>query len=383
MNRSTTFTICRELILVVLFVAIGAGGIKATEARTQADREMIVSVDVTPSKPNNGTSLVSCLAPLMATVGQPEWTPARLMGVMGHAFHYEMKRAAATVYHDAPDWWFALDYLPELGTFTKFSVSNRDKGVDRHEVMREARVAVQASLARGIPVLVWQPMTLEMKENGLGAACWGLIVGYNQEEQSYTIRHPFVRETFTIRYDAFGPADPFEAFEVRILETPNAEDKRDLHRKALQNAVRFANGTQYTDETFKTPDGKQKKPYGFAAYDTWRDAFTSGEKLKSGPRRQRHNALMVRRKRRGAAAYLRELTTIFPEAAEHLEAGAAQYDRELQVANSLVELFESVGERDEYTEAERASAGKLIAEAVKTERKAVAQIEAALAVIEK
>ncbi len=379
MNRSATARRCVE-ILIVLLVVITADGIQATEIGAEGDRKLNVTVDVAPSRPNNGTSLVSCLAPLMATVGHPEWTPARLMGVMGHAFHYEMRKGAATVYHDAPDWWFALDYLPELGTFTRFSVSKRDEGVDRYKVMREARAAVRASLARDTPVLVWQPMTLAMKESGLGAYCWGLIVGYNENEESYTIRHPFVRETFTIGYDAFGP---FEAFDVRILETPNTEDKRDLHRKALQNAVRFANGTQYTDETFKTPDGKQKKPYGFAAYDTWRDAFTSGEKLKSGPRRQRHNALMVRRKRRGAAAYLRELTTIFPEAAEHLEAGAAQYDRELQVANSLVELFESVGERDEYTEAERASAGKLIAEAVKTERKAVAQIEAALAVIEK
>jgi hypothetical protein len=382
MNRSTTARGCVE-ILIVLFVVIAGDGIQATETRTEDDWKPNVTVDVEPSRPNNGTSLVSCLAPLMATVGHPEWTPARLMGVMGHAFHYEMKKGAATVYHDAPDWWFALDYLPELGTFTKFSVSKRDEGVDRYEVMREARAAVRASLARDTPVLVWQPMTLAMKESGLGAACWGLIVGYNENEESYTIRHPFVSETFTIGYDAFGPADPFEAFEVRILETPNTEDKRDLHHRALQNAVRFANGTQYTDETFKTSDGKQKKPYGFAAYDTWRDAFASGEKLKSAPRRQRHNALMVRRKRRGAAAYLRELTTIFPEAAEHLEAGAAQYDRELQVANSLVELFESVGGRDEYTEAERVSAGKLIAEAVKAERKAVGQIEAALALIEK
>ena len=224
-------------------------------------------------------------------------------------------------------------------------------------------------------------MTEDMKENGIGAYCWGLIVGYDEEDETYTIRHPFVHESFTFAYNAFDPATP-GGFEVRVLQEGNSDDKRALHLEALQNAVRFANGTKYTDENFRRPDGKQAARYGFAAYDVWRKAFTSGEPLASGPQRQKHNAEELRLKRRAAAVYLRELTTVFPEAAEALEAGAAYYDSELPPVDSLVELFDSIGDREEYTEVERAEAGRLIDHALEAERKALSQIEMALATIE-
>ena len=57
---------------------------------------MIVMVDVSPSQPHQGTTLASCLCPLMQAVGRPEWSMARLQGVLGHAFQFDMKRGRLT-----------------------------------------------------------------------------------------------------------------------------------------------------------------------------------------------------------------------------------------------------------------------------------------------
>ncbi len=59
---------------------------------------MNVTVDVSPS--NQGETLPSCLAPLMKSVGRPEWSVERLKGVMGHAFQFQMTEDGQHVMHD-------------------------------------------------------------------------------------------------------------------------------------------------------------------------------------------------------------------------------------------------------------------------------------------
>jgi hypothetical protein len=47
-----------------------------------------VGVDVVPTEPHRGTTLASSLEPVMHTLGQTGWTPARIQGVLGHVFHF-------------------------------------------------------------------------------------------------------------------------------------------------------------------------------------------------------------------------------------------------------------------------------------------------------
>ncbi|MBT3211404.1 MAG: hypothetical protein HN345_05260 [Planctomycetaceae bacterium] len=344
---------------------------------------MDVRADIEPTKPNYGTSLVACLNPIMQSAGRPEWTMARLQGVMGHAFHFEMKEKAGTVYHDAPDWSFALHHMDELGTFNTINANHNDKESDRQALRREARDAVVVGLNRGMAALVWSPLSPEMKAGpGPHPVCWGLIVGYNEDDETYTVRHPWVKDQYTVRYDLIGHEDGDDWLNVRVLQEPNDTASAALHIEALQNAVKFARGVQYSNENFRRPNGKQVTPYGFAAFETWVEAFESGVELGSSPNRQEHNANMLKFKRQAAADYLRELVAIFPKAAEPLKAGAAHYDREQKKVHLLSQLFSKVGERESMTKEERANAAKLITEALEAERAAIEQIEGALAMLE-
>lgn len=365
---------------LLLAVVLASGFIQGTDATPASDPP--VQVDVNPAEPNYGTSLAACLNPLMEVAGRPEWTMARLQGVMGHAFHFEMRKGAGTVYHDAPDWWFAMNYFDELGTFKTFSVNKKDEDVDLPAVKREARDSILVGLARGIPAVMWSPMSLEQKKQGLGGVCWGLIVGYDEAEETYTVRHPWVKEQYTVRYDMIGHADPVEWFSVRILKEVKPDTDRALYLESLRNAVAFAEGTQYSDATFKDSKGKQHKPYGFAAYETWKAAFESGEKLGREPDRQRWNAVMLRNKRTAARDYLKEMVKELPEAGDHLEAGANYYDEELAVVAELLALLDGARRQETFSPEQRTEAGRLIGEALAVEKRAVGEIRKAVEVLQ-
>ena len=292
---------------------------------------MNIMVDVTPS--NLGDTLPLCLTPLMQVVGRPEWSRARLEGFMGHAFHFEMVEDGGGVMHDNIDWGLALDFVPQLAEFREFNANKHDTDVDLPALKREARDAVREGLEEGFPALVWQPMSLEQKASdhpAHHAYCWGLVVGYNEAEETYTVRHPYVADTYTVRYDLIGHADPVEWFNVKVYVQPVAQDEKEMHRTALGNAIAFARGVRYTDEQFFKNNGNPSIPYGFAAYELWREAFES----KDVPLEiSHHHAETLKGRRLLAAEYMRELVALFPKAADPLESAAMHYDRELESLN--------------------------------------------------
>ena len=70
-----------------VLAVLGAASISHAHGAGELEPEpMNVTVDVEPLQPHKGTTLASCLHPLMAATGRPEWSMARLQGVLGHAF---------------------------------------------------------------------------------------------------------------------------------------------------------------------------------------------------------------------------------------------------------------------------------------------------------
>ncbi len=338
---------------------------------------MNVTVDVKPLQPHKGTTLASCLHPLMAAAGRPEWTMARLQGVLGHAFQFAMEEGGGMVFHDNLDWSLAVDLLPELGRFRVYEANDKSADVDWPALRSEGRDAAVASLERGIPVLVWQPMSLEQKESdhpAHHAYCWGLIVGYDPEGETYTVRHPFVEVDYVVRYDALGPGDPGGWFNVTVWEAPTEADERATHLMALGNAVALAEGTR-----FEQAGRPQARPQGLAAYEAWVAAFDSAAVIDQP---SRHHAKILTWRRELAADYMRELTGLLPEAAEPLAAAADDYDREHRALQTLSALVEAAHQRGEYTADELAEARRLIAAALEADRAAVGRIEAARAILD-
>ena len=365
-----TMTNLVSVVATIVFAVVMIETTQDTDAAT--DKSMNVAVDVTPTKPHVGTTLCSTLSPLLGSVGQPEWSMARLQGVLGHAFHFEMKPGGGPVMHDNLDWGDrALKKMNDIVDFRSFNANKnwKTKGIDRPAVEREARDAVRRTLDRGVPALVWQPMSVEQKKNGYHAYCWGLIVGYNEPDETYTIRHPFMPDDYTVRYDAIGHTDGAQWFNVKIFEKLSDKDQKTIHVEALQNALASANGERYK---------RKKSSHGFAAYETWRKALESKE-VPLEP--SRYHAEILKGRRLAAAAYARELVTVFPEAKDPLEAAATQYDREVAALEPLYDLLEAARDREAITSSQRAEARRLIGEALAADRAAVARIEAVLAVL--
>jgi RNA polymerase sigma-70 factor (ECF subfamily) len=171
------------------------------------------------------STVVGTLHTTLQGLGQSEWSMDRLYGVLGHAFTFEMAPGGGDVWQEA-----RLDYasrpgffemLPGLGLrFQRFDAVQRDEEGDFQRLKVDAWEAVRKSIDRGVPAIAWQPMSREQKAEGLRAGGWGMLVGYDESDETYTVRHQYHRrgrDAYTVRYDAIGHSDPSEWFCVLVL----------------------------------------------------------------------------------------------------------------------------------------------------------------------
>ena len=335
---------------------------------------MPLLVDAHPSQPDLST-LISVLHPMLRCAGHTEWSTDRLRGVTGHAFAFEMRSDGGEVWHDANlDWWLWYDLHPQIARFQMFHATKADD-VDLSALKADARDAVRASLEKGIPALAWQAMSPEQKAHGIGAGNWGMLVGYDDTDETYTVRHKWRTDDFSVRYDAIGHTDPIELFNVMVYDGQPSIDEQTTHRTALRTAVAFAHGTRY-DPSQAVHDVDAR---GFGAYELWYEALNLDD---VSPGHSHFHARILRASRQGAAGYLRELISVLPEAAGELTAAASHYERELEALEPLYEICHSAMHQDDFSEDGRAKARELVAKALESDRNAVARIEAALTILD-
>jgi hypothetical protein len=294
-----------------------------------------------------------------------------------------MKEGGGDVWQEAK-----LDYAHEPGFFEMlpalgyrirgFDAVRRDEQGDFHALKREAWNAVKASIDRGVPALVWQPMTQEMKEQGIRAGAWGMLVGYDESDETYAVRHQYLgrgRETYTVRYDALGYAAAVNWFYVLVYDGPAPVDARSTHLTALQNAVAFAGDTRWPPAT----GHHRGELRGLDAYGLWREAIESGD---AAPEFSQHHAYDLQRLRGHAAAYLRELVDVFPAAAANLQEAAGHYDQLVDTTTTLAVLCADARDAGGFSNDTRAEAAALITTALEADRTAIASIEVAIAVLD-
>lgn len=331
-----------------------------------------VDVDVAPIQPDYKSTLASSVGPVLHTLGQPGWTAARVQGVLGHLFHFQMAEGGEVVYHDNLDWSLAMDVLQEVATYRTYQTTTDDAEEVRARTVEEARDAVRQSLARGVPALAWNPRSEQQHEDrhpGRGGLCWGLIVGYDEEQQTYTIRHPFVWQgDYTVGYDQIGQWNGNEWFSVMVFDDAKSANDETLHRMALRNAISFADGTRL---------GEHKWAQGLAALEMWQGAFESADM----PHFTHFHARVLTWRKELAAQYMRDLAGIFEEARGPLELAAGHYEHEQKLAQELAQLAD-VATVHGYSETSLAEARRLLGDVLRHERAAIEQITVALAVVD-
>lgn len=318
-----------------------------------------------------GSTLACSIHAMLPALGHPDWSTSRVVALIGYPFHFEMREDGGRIFNDNLDWRpIGMEHLETLGQVRVFNATKDSSRAVLSALKEDARDAVVASLEKGVPGLVWQPMSREQKGKVHGF-CWGLIVGYNEEDETYVIRHAAEELDYPVRFDAIGHTDPIEWFRIGIFE-PKDLDDRALHLTALRNAVASGVGTRLENPP---------RPYGFDAYELWQNVFESADVPLDHSHR---HAEVLEIRRKAAVSYLRELIDTFPDAAAPLEAAAAHYERELESLASLHDICHAAAstEAKAFTDDQRTEARRLIAKALNYDRQAVEQIEAALKVLE-
>lgn len=329
------------------------------------------------------SALIGSLYPMLKAAGA-EWSVARLAGTFGHAFNFIMNKGGAETWQqgniDWHEWWDQAPYLGYKSQDFQAILKGKPPAPSPEALQRlkdETWKAVKASIDRGVPAMAWQPMTVEQKKNGVTAWEWGLIVGYDEADRTYTIRHPYyANKDYTVPYDQFGYTDPVNWYYVMVLETPRQVDRVAGEIQSLKHAVAFAHGKRYDLEIacYRTDAA------GFAAYELWREAFRDGSvDLQFAP----GHALYLRWARECAAQYLREIVGDFSgKAGQALSRAAAFYEQEVEAAAKLIEVCRRARDHHKGITASTAQeANEALSAALDADRKAVGEIEAALAAL--
>ena len=330
-------------------------------------------------KPAQGDStFIGTLHPTLEAAGE-HWSVPRLTGTFGHAFSFSMKIGDGAVWQQANiDWWLLWDMITYIGyEFQEFQIVMQEKQLaltpkELQNIKNQTWQVVKASIDHGIPAIAWQPMTVEQRDSGVSAYGWGLLVGYNEAEKTYTVRHQHYATEYTVPYDQFGAADPANWYCVMILAEKKPFDRMALDVKSLKHAVAFAHGTRFDLED--APYGVDA--LGFAAYELWKHALASGD-VDVGF--TEHAAWILWEMRENAAAYLREIADRFPEVSSRaLSDAAVFYDEEIK---AIVKLVNICKEHKSFTTPTRQEAVVTLNAALETEKKAVGKIEEALAAL--
>ena len=325
----------------------------------------------------NQSTIIGALRTVFQGTELKRWSAVELQGIFGHAFNWNMDRGAGDIWQeDYLDYHFGFsETLPEIARFRVFQAYQATEEGDFATLKAEAWNAVRESIDRGHPAIAWQPITVEQRDAGIRAGAWGVLMGYDESEKTYTVRHQYNKsgEAYTVRYDAFGHTDPVEWFCVLVYDGPAESDPRDIHLMALRNAIAFSEGTRSESEAYLEPDGR-----GLAAYEHWLEAL--GTEDVSAEQSGIH-AYKLGRFRGHAAAYIHELVDVFPKAGPQLEDAAAHYDREADVVSRLEKHCFAARDAGGFTAETRAEARTMVQEALAADGDAIASIKAMLEIV--
>ena len=254
------------ILIVLAFATVTLETTLAAEQMEEKHSRKVLDIERTKVF----TRLAGGLHDMLRAAGRSEWTPARIEGVLGNAFSFEMRNGGGMVWQEANlDWWLFFERRPELEfgcRILRFQARQWDEQSEIARIKAAAWEAVRASIDQGVPAVALCPMSTQRN----AARDWGLLVGYDEADETYTIRRH--AGEFKSRFDAIGRAEPRASFCVLVYDRPQPGDPRNVHVKALQHAVAFANGTGYD------PKGAafHVDARGFAAYELWREAIETG-----------------------------------------------------------------------------------------------------------
>ncbi len=317
---------------------------------------------------------------------------ARVNSLLGYSFHFCIRpEGAMTEHHSVIEWALFFGVLDRLGFETQHFEATlgedyikerqpyykRPAAAELSKIKEDTWSAVRASIDRDIPAIAWSPMTKAQKEERVGAFEWGLLVGYDEEQRTYTVHHRWrSNKAFTVPYDEFGYNDDAQWYYVIVFGDHTPPDERAIATAALKDAVSYAEGTHYDKDTCCYPVAA----VGFAAYEVWRDVLVAGLPDAASVR---NNAGELKFNRQQAAEFLRESADLFDApVAQVLSDAAACYDMEVAILTEVRNIARAAYEGGEFSAVHRREAVSGVGAALEAEKLAIGHIKSALTMLE-
>ncbi|MCG9128161.1 hypothetical protein JT359_11220 [Candidatus Poribacteria bacterium] len=333
------------------------------------NRETILK-DIKPV--DNDSNFVGTLYPILKTV-EVKCSIPRLSATFGNAFSFSMKKGNGVVWQHANiDWWLFWEMINYIGVdFNEYQmilngIQPPPTPNEIQDIKKQTWNQVKESIDNGIPAIAWQPMTTEQRENGVNAFGWGLLVGYNDLDKTYIVRHQTHRIEYHVPYNGFGYSDPVQWYCVMVPSKLKTVDATNIDITILKHAVDFADGKRFNLD---------KAPYkvdtiGFDAYKQWINLIESGN-VDIGF--TEHSAWMLWEMRQNAQEYLLEITNQFNhESRQSITEAATYYKKEI---NEIVKLVNLCKEHDQFTNTIRQEAISILNAALDYDKKAIGKIK--------
>ena len=337
-------------------VAGGGGETRVEEEDEQGipdGAEYLEGVKVAPNSDRFLEALIGGLDFLGA-----ELSPARIMGVSGHAFRLVVADSLDRFGSSMIDLQEMVKLYANLGYRIRLLTADADDP-NFPQKQQETWKAIGASIDRGVPVVA-----------RLG---WGhrLIYGYHpKKEQYYAVSSWGARQ---YELDELGEESRFSegGIEVLVLEEKLAVDPRAAERLSLEFAVAEAH----------RPDVPGASSHnGFRGYECWISDLE--EDRVQNTRGLGSTTGLVAGARTAAGEYLREIAGNYSgKVAEGLKKASECYDREVELLEEVAVIFPSRG-RAQAQLSDPEVKKKIIAlvrEAYTWEKKGVVLLEEALA----
>lgn len=332
---------------------------------------------------DGASALVGSLHGLLGATGADD-SLAKVNSLLGYSFHFCLfEDAAMTEHHSVIEWEQFFGVLERLGLESRhFEATLRGDCKTDHtpeelgKLKEDTWNAVRVAIDRGHPAIAWQPMTPSQKDEGIGAFEWGLLVGYDEKKQSYTVRHRWrSNKAFTVPYDGFGDTDDCGWYYVMVFGEHTPQGPQATTVAALKDAVAYAEGTHYDKIGCCYPVAA----VGFDAYELWQNALTRGV---PDPRSVRGNANELKFNRQMASTFLRESADHFDErVAQTLSLSAACYDMEVAALAELRNIARAGQESDGFSAAQVREAVSTVTAAFEAEKLAISHITSALEMV--
>ncbi|RKU31276.1 hypothetical protein C6497_01950 [Candidatus Poribacteria bacterium] len=366
------FILCFILIFNTPMIVSSDIEVSGTDLKTnRISKKILNDLKPVPSDSN----FIGTLYPILNAAGG-EWSIPRLNATFGNAFSFSMKKDKDVVWQHANiDWWLLWEMINDIGfEFQEYQMILNGKlppptPTEIKKIKEQTWNQVKSSIDQGVPAIAWQPMTVTQLKNGVNAFGWGLLVGYNEDNKTYTVRHQTYKSDYQVPYDKFGYSDPVQWYCVMILTKRKPINRIDLDIQILNNAVKFAEGSRFDLEKA----AYRVDTIGFAAYAQWINLIESGE-VDIGF--TEHSAWMLWEMRENAEKYLREISNYFTdETRQYITEAAAYFDIEIDEVEKLVNLCKK---HKQFTPPLRQEAITIIHAALDAEKMAIGKIKEAL-----